>query len=226
MEIKIRKITGADLLHEANKCTTGKESTQTLGAAYLSRHTTIRTQIFFVQCLGIPQFVAYHLRTHFTLFPMPPFEMGWMRSKRMDRGGHDFRHICQSLGADLVEAMHANDWGLVPEVVDEIHVLPDKYDRNAPTDFCFMISAEGLITLADKRMCIGSVSPETRGVVEIIKEKVCECDPALYPHLVRPCVARSRCLEKKCCGFIKTKQFRRELTDYNALFPKENLPDR
>lgn len=231
MNVKITKLTGVDLLRKANSFTSGKESKQSLKSAYRCGHTTIRTQIFFVECYGIPQYVAYHLRTHFSLYAMAPQEYGWMKSKRTDKGGLDFVDECRRLDDRLNEVLACVDNGIMPnreDIIDiqrEVLNLTDKYDRMAPTDFGFLISAEGLMTMAEKRLCIGAVSKETREVVEAICQLVEECDPDLYPHLRKPCVLYQRCREAKCCGYIHTEQYRNEVEEYNSLFPNSNLQE-
>lgn len=229
MNIKVKKLTDVELLRTANSFTTGKESKQSLKSAYRHKHTTIRTQLFYVECDGIPQFVAYHLRTHFSLYPMPPFEYPHMRSKRTDRGGLDFRSECDAL-VDILETQVENieDSSFpytrdavicnIHDAVETIKELPYKYDRHAPTDFGFMISAEGLMTLAEKRLCIGAVSPETREVVEAICQLVEECDPDLYPYLVKPCVACGLCREARPCGYMATDAYIFERKTYKNLF--------
>lgn len=224
MNIKITKITNEDLLRKANRFTTGKKSNQSLKSAYRSKHSTIRTQLFYVECYGIPQFVAYHLRTHFSLYPMPPFEYGWMRSKRTDKGGPDFNQVCRDLAFGIStefigkENLPAKELsGEYNRWADAVESLPEHFDRMAPTDFGFMISAEGLMNLAEKRLCFGAVSKETREVVEAICELVKECDPDLYPFLVRPCVASGVCRES-CCGFINTENYKDERKNYKSLF--------
>lgn len=227
MKIEASKITGIDLLHVANSFTTGKDSKQTLKSAYRARHSTIRTQIFLIKCYGIPQYTAYHLRTHFSLSPMAPEEYGWMKSKRIDRNCVDFRDVCRNL-AYRVRTCWIDAEGNIPNalraliecaaITEDIETLPDSFDRYAPTDFGFLISAEGLITLAEKRLCIGAVSKETREVVETICEAVKDVDPDLYPHLVKPCIAHGGICRERCCGFNKTELFEKQLAEYKKLF--------
>lgn len=229
-EIEVVKLSDESLLHIANEFTSGKESKQSLKSAYRMMHSTIRTQIFFVSLYDIPQYVAYHFRTHFSLFPMAPEEYGWMFSKRTDKGGADFREVCHNIVLKMSEAEHNYVHGesnpahlqlAMNDACVEICGLPDKYDRYAPTNFGFLVSAEGLMTMASKRLCVGSVSKETREVMEGICEEVKEVDPALYPYLVKPCIATGVCREK-CCGFIRSEMFRKLRTEYKKLFTWES----
>ena len=230
--IEVDKITDENLLHIANEFTSGKESKQTLKSAYRFRHSTIRTQIFIVKLYDIPQYVAYHLRTHFTLYPMAPQEYGWMKSKRVDRGGGDFRTECYDFGQRLDIIAENIEGGMSDKKADEltdvlnelkgeIKSFPDKYERYAPTNFSFLISADGLMSMAEKRLCIGAVSKETREVMEDICHAIKDVDPDLYPHLVKPCIAHGGiCREPKCCGFNKTELFYKQLENYKKLFAK------
>lgn len=229
MRVTVTKLTDVELLHKANSFTTGKESHMSLARAYASGHTTIRTQMFTVECYDIPQFVAYHLRTHFTLYPMPPFEYGRMKSKRVDRGGADFRSECEAL-VDILETQIENieDSSFpymigavisnIRGAIDIIKGMPNRFDRFAPTNFSFIISAEGLITMANKRLCVASVSPETREVVQQIINAASVVDTDLAKHCVKPCVATGICREAKSCGFIKSDLYRRQRNDYKLLF--------
>lgn len=221
MNIKITKITDESLLQRANAATTGRDSFQTLDSAYAHKHTTIRTQIYFVECRDIPQSVAYHLRTHFTLFPMPPFEMAWMRSKRPDRGGEDFRAVVENLTSDLTEAFDLIDDSAFNQCVEELKTLPDRFGRTSPTDFSFLISAEGLMTMAEKRLCLGAVSRDTRLVMEAIIVAIKDVDANLAPYLVKPCVATGICRER-CCGYINSVDYGERRDAYKRLFQSRN----
>lgn len=225
MEIKVAKLTDIDLLHTANRFTTGKESKQSLCTAYRAKHTTIRTQLFFVECHGIPQYVAYHFRTHFSLYPMAPQEYGWMKSKRIDRGGADFREVCKKQSGLLMEAYNAILSGdketaqyNVLCVSDNLDDFPNDFDRYAPTDFGFMVSAEGLMLMAEKRLCFGSVSKETRETTGAICEAVKDADPDLYPHLVPPCVSHGGICRERCCGYNKSPKGLEQIENYKKMF--------
>ena len=219
-KIEVKKLTDEGLLHTANSFTSGRESKQSLKSAYRMGHSTIRTQIFLVELYDIPQYVAYHFRTHFSLFPMPPEEYGWMMSKRIDKGGGDFRETCREIAGDMIDAYRTDNTESIVAVAEQLEALPENYDRYAPTNFAFMVSAEGLINMASKRLCIGAVSEETREVMEDICEEVKIADPDLYPHLVRPCIATGICREK-CCGFIRSELYRKLRMKYKSLFTSE-----
>ena len=66
MIINITKLTGVDLLRTACKFTTHgqTDSTMILEKIYRCEHSPMRTQIFWIEMLGIPSFVSTHLVRH------------------------------------------------------------------------------------------------------------------------------------------------------------------
>ena len=83
IRIKVRKLTDVGLLREACAATVrGLEfSTMTLDEGYCCEHSPIRTQMFWIQMLGIPTSVSVHLVRHKQ--GLEPF----VQSNRPDRGG-------------------------------------------------------------------------------------------------------------------------------------------
>jgi len=80
-EITVTKLTDVDLCRRACAFTSGKESAMTLEKIYRCEHSPIRTQLFWVEMVGIPTFVSVHLVRH---------KIGvehFVRSHRDDRGG-------------------------------------------------------------------------------------------------------------------------------------------
>ena len=203
--ISVTKFTDEKLLLLANSFTTGRESHMTLETAYKNGHSTIRTQLFFVQLADIPLFVASQLvRSHVGV-------QFFQLSKRTDRGGADFREECREL-AELI----AN--GLTNEALQLLEVFPCKYDRYAPTDLAFIINAEALINMAHKRLC-AKASHETMQIVQGICDEAAHCDPALAPHLVPQCIFRGGiCPEPRSCRFNETPMGKQMLADYRSLF--------
>lgn len=222
MNIKVTKLTNVDLLRKANSFTTGKESGMSLKTAYRTLHSPARTQLFTIEFEGIPLFVASQLVRS---------KVGtewWQRSKRTDRGGEDFRVECHDFGQRLdIVAENVNE-GLseadadslrqtLGEMESEVKQWPSRFDRYAPTDLMCLINAEAIINMSRKRLC-AKASKETREIWQKVCELIEECDPDLYPHLVKPCVATGVCREHKSCGYIKTMAFSREREYYKSLF--------
>lgn len=210
MEISVKKLTDLDLLHRANEFTTGHESKMSLKRAYFYGHSPIRTQIFWVEMKDIPLFVASQLvRQHVGV-------QFFQRSKRIDRGGEDFIKECDEMGrciGTLQNELCATDNDKTPfqlameldKVLGVVGSWPNRFDRYAPTDLACIINAEALINMAHKRLC-SKASKETRELVEILRSKIAEVDPALAQMMVRPCVANGLiCREPKSCGFNNTE---------------------
>lgn len=198
MEITVKKLTDLDLLHRANEFTTGHESKMSLERAYFYGHSPIRTQIFWVEMKDIPLFVASQLvRQHVGV-------QFFQRSKRVDRGGEDFAEVCDDLSRDIAKIWEEQDVESLAGYQSIITDLPNRFDRYAPTDLACIINAEALINMAHKRLC-AKASAETREIVEILRSKIAEVDPALAQMMVRPCVAKGLiCREPKSCGFNRT----------------------
>lgn len=198
MEITVKKLTDLDLLHRANEFTTGHESKMSLERAYFYGHSPIRTQIFWVEMKDIPLFVASQLvRQHVGV-------QFFQRSKRVDRGGEDFAEVCDDLSRDIAKIWEEQDVESLAGYQSIITDLPNRFDRYAPTDLACIINAEALINMAHKRLC-SKASAETREIVEILRSKIAEVDPALAQMMVRPCVANGLiCREPKSCGFNHT----------------------
>ena len=211
MDIQATKLTDLDLLHRANEFTTGHESNMSLERAYFYGHSPIRTQIFWVEMIDIPLFVASQLvRQHVGV-------QFFQRSKRIDRGGEDFTEVCDDLTRDITEIWKQQDADAVAGLQSIIADLPNRFDRYAPTDLACIINAEALINMAHKRLC-SKASKETREVVEILRDKVAEVDRALARMMVRPCVAHGGiCREPKCCGYNQTNMCQTAIATLKSL---------
>jgi len=66
MRIYITKLTDVDLLRQACKFTTHGQidSMMSLDKIYRCEHSPMRTQLFWIEMLGIPSFVSVHLVRH------------------------------------------------------------------------------------------------------------------------------------------------------------------
>lgn len=229
MRIKVTKLTNVDLLRSANSFTTGHESKMTLAQAYRTGHSPIRTQLFWVECVDIPLFVASQLvRSHVGV-------QFFQRSKRTDRGGEDFCIECYDFGQRLdIVAENINE-GLsekeadelaqtLGEMENEVKAWSSHFDRYTPTDIAFIINAEALINMAHKRLCC-KASVETSRIVQRICELVEECDSDLYLHFVKPCVACGVCRENKPCGFMSLPEYHRQRENYKSLFNQKQIKE-
>lgn len=82
MQILVKKLTGVELMQRACEMTMrGQESEATLDGMYRCEHSPMRTQLFWVEMIGIPTFVSVHFVRH--KIGVEHFVM----SNRDDRGG-------------------------------------------------------------------------------------------------------------------------------------------
>lgn len=82
MRITVAKLTDKKLMQRACQFTINKETNISLGKIYRCEHSPMRTQVFWVEMLGIPTFVSVHFARH---------KIGvehFVKSNRDDRGGN------------------------------------------------------------------------------------------------------------------------------------------
>lgn len=79
---------------------------------------------------------------------------------------------------------------------------PDRRGVDGLRDMSILCNAEALIVLAQKRLC-QQAWPETREVVQEIKEKVAEIDSALAAVMQPRCVWEGRCRQARPCGWYQ-----------------------
>lgn len=232
MEIKVFKLTDVDLLRKCAGFTSGRDCKMTLREAFAAKHSVIRSQIFVIEMTDIPLFCASQfVRSHVGV-------QWYQRSKRTDRGGEDFKKVCEYLGADvqfagdrslmLIDDGKPLDDGAVNVLrrLDsdgwKIRNLPKQFDRYAPTDLCAIINADAIMNMSEKRLC-SVASKETREIWQQVIAELSEVDPDLARFCVRPCVAHGGiCREPKCCGFNRTEEFKSQLSKYKSLYQNES----
>lgn len=73
-----------------------------------------------------------------------------------------------------------------------------------PVNHAMLINAQALISMARKRLC-KRAHPETRKIMEAIKETIAACDPDLPPCLLPDCEYRKNCYEIISCGYWREK---------------------
>lgn len=212
MKITVEKYTGIDALHRANSFTTGHESKMNLCKAYSLMHSPIRTQCFYIYLEDIPLFCA-------SQFVRSTQGVQWyQRTKRVDRGGEDFREACSLEAGHLDFAWNHGDWDAVNEVSDTLQQFPDRFDRYAPTSLMGDMNAEAIINMSKKRLC-AKASQETREIWQQVIAEIAKVDSDLAKFCVRPCVfSGGICREHKGCGFNKSELFGKVLTEYKKLF--------
>lgn len=212
--IDVEKYTDLSSLRMANSFTSGNRSKMTLARAYALGHSPIRTQRFYIKMFNIPLFCA-------SQFVRSTQGVQWyQRTKRIDRGGEDFRQICKDIHGHLLQAYADSDDDKFVQVTPRILELPEKFDRYAPTDLLADCNAEFIINMSRKRLCY-KASAETRILWEMVIDKLSNVDLDLAKHCVKPCVACGVCKEHPTCGFMSTAYYYDKRYNYTSLFYDE-----
>lgn len=99
---------------------------------------------------------------------------------------------------------------------DRTGVDRNKLPQDAPVDHRMVLNAQDLITISRKRLC-ACASIETRALWQKVRDTVSKLDPEVADMMVRECVYRGFCTEKRRnCGYVRTAKFRRERDQYKG----------
>lgn len=223
MNIEVKRVTQPDLWREFASMTSGKDCKMSWLQMLKTGHSPIREQRYFITFRDVPQFVTGHIIRH------DKFANVGVRSKRVDRGGEDFRNKCKIVtdtldmqcdnireGCDDIAVEH------IHEMIDIIKEFPLRFDRMSPSSFVFDTNAEEIINISRTRLCYGVVSAETRQIWAKVLELLEEIDPDLVKLCKRPCVWHGFCRESKCCGYMTTDAYKEERDDFVGLFEKRS----
>lgn len=208
MKIEVRRITDPDLWRECAEMTSGKPCRMSWLDMLKTGHSPIREQRYLIKFYDIPQFVTGHLIRH------DKFANVFVRSKRVDRGGKDFRIKCHELADDLTDQigevvgmMHlARAVANLAEIKESVRDLPRSFDRYAPSSFAFDVNAEEIINISKARLCC-KASKETREIWQQTLDLLEEVDPDLVKLCKRPCVWYGFCRERKPCGYTASENY-------------------
>jgi hypothetical protein len=96
---------------------------------------------------------------------------------------------------------------------DRTGVNRDKLPQGAEVEMELEANAQALINMSRKRLC-SQASPETREVMEAMKEEVSKRDKFLAEVMVKECIYRGYCPEMWSCNYDKTEQFQQEVEEY------------
>lgn len=77
-------------------------------------------------------------------------------------------------------------------------------------------NAQALINMSRKRLC-SQASPETRQVMQEMKNEVSKKDSIVAKAMVKECIYRGFCPEMNGCGYDKTEAFKKELDEYRNI---------
>ena len=210
-KMSLDKMTPERLAQEACEMTFLGKSRIPLKRLYLSEHSPVRTQIFWIKFNSIPLFISTHLLRHHV--GSVPFQL----TCRDDRKGGNVNLN------DRLEELCANSIykGYVDhEGINEICATTDRY---TPVNLALLINAQSLIDMSKLRLCMQS-HKETRYVFERLKEAIAKVDVDLSNAMVVKCVYRGGiCGEPMACGWNKTDKFQRTLTEYLSNFNKKQI---
>ena len=77
-------------------------------------------------------------------------------------------------------------------------------------------NVQALINMSRKRLC-SQASPETRQVMQEMKNEVSKKDSIVVKAMVKECIYRGFCPEMNGCGYDKTEAFKKELDEYRNI---------
>ncbi len=96
---------------------------------------------------------------------------------------------------------------------DRTGINRDSLPQGANVEMELEANTQALINMARKRLC-SQASPETREVMQAIKDEVKKKDPFVAEVMVKECIYRGYCPEMWSCGYDKTDKFKEELELY------------
>ena len=79
----------------------------------------------------------------------------------------------------------------------------------------FEANTQAIINISRRRLCL-SASKETQEAWQLFLEQLKKLEPELYSVCVPDCIYRGWCYEFKSCGFHKTEEYKKMLSDYRS----------
>lgn len=226
MEVSVRKYTDESLMRRACEMTFNGKSHQSLLSIYKSEHSPARTQLFWIEFLDIPLFVATHFIRHHV--GSVPFEL----TRRDDRSNDvtfieavdDMNDKLSSLLDYILCGEKQQSQFLVVEIQNELDDWKNRYDRMVPVKLGLCINAQSLIDMSRLRLCC-QAHTKTVGAMILVRNEIAKVDESLAKMMVRKCVYRGGiCGEPKPCGFNHSESFRKEFTEYLSAFSIAQRP--
>lgn len=99
---------------------------------------------------------------------------------------------------------------------DRTGINRDELPQGNEVEMDYEANAQALINISRKRLC-NQASPETRQVMEQMKEEVSKRDKFVAEVMVKDCVYRGFCPEMQPCGYTKTEAYKKEVEDYRNI---------
>lgn len=101
---------------------------------------------------------------------------------------------------------------------DRTGIDRNELPQDAPVNHACETDAQANINISRRRLCY-CASPETREAWQEVKDEVAKVEPELASSMVKECVYRNGyCPEFKSCGYVHTKAFLKELSEYQKGF--------
>lgn len=91
----------------------------------------------------------------------------------------------------------------------------DDLPQGSLNDAQFSANAQALINISRKRLC-SNAATDTRKTWVNIKTAIEAVDPIMAGTMVPECIYRGFCPELKCCGFVHTEKYKRDLEAYRS----------
>lgn len=178
---------------------------------YLSEHSPVRTQLFWITFKPIPLFIATHFIRHHV--GSIPFQL----TCRDDRKG---ANVNLKTKLSNLASLSAASGEVDLDMIDDIYQTTDRY---TPVNLGILVNAQALIDMAKLRLCQQS-HKETIYVFKKLVEALREVDSSLASVLVPKCVYRGGiCGEPMACGWNKTEKFQKTLAEYLSNFNKKQI---
>lgn len=96
---------------------------------------------------------------------------------------------------------------------DRTKVDRDELPQDNLIEHEFEANVQAFINISRKRLC-RLAAAETREAWQMVLDQIREQEPELYSVCVPDCVYRGYCYEYRSCGFFKTEDFGKKLSDY------------
>ena len=103
---------------------------------------------------------------------------------------------------------------------DRTGIPRDELPQGTEVEMDLEANTQALINISRKRLC-NQAHPETREVMQAMKDEVEKVDSNVADVMVKECVYRGFCPEMKSCGYDKTNKFKQEVKKYRMEDEKE-----
>ncbi len=226
MKVTVRKYTDEALMRRACEMTFNGKSHQSLLSIYKSEHSPARTQLFWIEFVDVPLFVATHFIRHHV--GVVPFEL----TRRDDRSNDvTFDVAINSVNSQLSDLLNHILKGekdiaqcLITVIQNELDEWKVKYDRMVPVKLGLCINAQSLIDMSKLRLC-NMAHILTIKAMKCVKAEIAKVDESLAKMMVRKCVYRGGiCGEPRPCKYNHTPAFRKEFAAYMTSFSEPQRP--